>query len=525
MNQPQRIQTSEEFEFVTRPFVCPECQGTAFRKNGKNYTGSQIYECKQCLKQLTPFTNIKKPNIVVDPQAEYLKDCWDSRALGMKGVGDSSYKINFTPITQDWLRETAKKHCKVLLSSRTLSTVQERAYSLRKFSRFLNDNYHGIEPQDIDRSVITDFTLHLASQGLAPATRQNTMSSLRLFLDDTYMNKWLDVRRYLVRSEDFPAIPETAPRYIPEEVIDQLFIHLDKLAPPVQRMVHVILEVGMRISELVNLNFDCLLQDKAGDWFLKYYAFKMKKELTVPINRELVLIIQTQQRYIRKHFSKQEFDCLFCANLGAARPHFKPSPRIMARKTFPNYLNRLAKAYNICDSTGEIWHFQTHQFRHTVGTRMINNDVAQHYVQRYLGHESPLMTARYAHIHDQTMKQEIAKFHGKVVNVSGKVIEQTTPEVETGDLQWFKRHVQAQALPNGSCALPVISQGCPHANACLTCTHFRTTSEYLPEHFSQLEQTNRIIAKAEANGWQRQVEMNLAIKTNLESIIGELGND
>ncbi|GAB4528535.1 MAG: hypothetical protein Tsb0014_09910 [Pleurocapsa sp.] len=197
----------------------------------------------------------------------------------------------------------------------------------------------------------------------------------------------------------------------------------------------------------------------------------------------------------------------------------------MARKTLPNYLNRLAKTYKICDSSGDIWHFTTHQFRHTVGTRMINNKVPQHIIQRYLGHESPQMTATYAKIHDQTMKEEIAKFQGRVVNISGRVIDDTTPEVETSDLQWFKRTVQAQALPNGSCALPIISQGCPHANACLTCTHFRTTSEHLDEHKKQLRQTEKLIAKAESNGWLRQAEMNQKVRTNLKNIISGLESD
>ncbi|BAZ48752.1 integrase family protein [Nostoc sp. NIES-4103] len=144
------------------------------------------------------------------------------------------------------------------------------------------------------------------------------------------------------------------------------------------------------------------------------------------------------------------------------------------------------------------------------------------FVQRYLGHESPNMTSVYAHIHDQTMKEEIAKYQGKVVNILGQVVEPNNIEADIADLQWFKRTIQAQALPNGSCALPTISQGCPHANACLTCTHFRTTAEYLSEHRQQLEQTNQIIQKAEANGWMRQVEMNQKVKSNLEKIITAL---
>jgi integrase len=40
---------------------------------------------------------------------------------------------------------------------------------------------------------------------------------------------------------------------------------------------------------------------------------------------------------------------------------------------------------------GRVW-FEAHQFRHTVGTSLINNGVPQHLVQRFLGHESREMT-------------------------------------------------------------------------------------------------------------------------------------
>ena len=278
-------------------------------------------------------------------------------------------------------------------------------------------------------------------------------------------------------------------------------------------------ECGMRISELVHLNFDCLLQDKAGDWFLRYYQFKMKKEITIPISREIVRIIQEQQRYLREHLAEADFPYLFSANGGMQLPNFNPVANVMERRTLPRHLNRLAEKHDICDSSGKRWHFQTHQFRHTVGTRMINNGVPQHIIQRYLGHESPDMTATYATIHDKTMKAEIAKYQGKVVNIAGQVVEPNDTEADDEGLQWFKRNINAQALPNGSCALPTISQGCPHANACLTCTHFRTTIEHLPGLKKQLRETEKLTEKAKANGWMRQVEMNETVKTNLESMI------
>ena len=80
------------------------------------------------------------------------------------------------------------------------------------------------------------------------------------------------------------------------------------------------------------------------------------------------------------------------------KPRGKGKP--IAYCTVVHRINKLAYEKNICDSSGNLWRFQLHQFRHTVGTSMINKGVPQYIIQRYLGHESPEMTQTYAHIHD-----------------------------------------------------------------------------------------------------------------------------
>ena len=516
----QIVSINDDAQTIT----CKHCGASNHRKNGANKSsGTQIYWCKECKRSFTPNPATLQADIslqpVINPKEEYERDIWDCRRLGIDGgVGRSSYKLNFTALTQPWLKQTAKQYLKMCLSSITFSSVQEKIYALRKLSHFLNQDYPNIQPSDISRKVITEFTVYLAGKKLAAQTRYNIICDSKLYFETCYQNEWLNVSRYLVRQEDFPKLKKHIPRYIPEEVMQQLNEHLDDLPEPAMRMVLILQECGMRISELVNLPINCLLQDQAGDWFLRYYQFKMKKEVTIPVSRKIVRVIQEQARYLKAHIP-EGFDYLFCANGGAKRPKFKPVPRIMTRRILPRYLNALAKRQKICDSSGKVWHFQTHQFRHTVGTRMINNGVPQHIIQRYLGHESPDMTARYAAIHDQTMKKEIAKYQGKVVNVSGQVVEPNDIEADDGELQWFKKNIQAQALPNGSCALPSISQGCPHANACLTCTHFRTTPEFLSVHKQEMEKTKQVLSKATANNWQRQVEMNQQVLTNLENII------
>jgi len=196
----------------------------------------------------------------------------------------------------------------------------------------------------------------------------------------------------------------------------------------------------------------------------------------------------------------------------------------VSRRNVNGALNRLAVKENIVDENGNIWKFHSHQFRHTVGTRMINAGVSQTIVQRYLGHESAEMTARYAHIHDETLKNAFNEYQGKLIDIKGKV-QYNQPQAKQDDANWLRYNTMSQALPNGLCGLPSPQQRCPHANACLTCVNFRTHKKYLPAHKSQLEATNQIIETAKTNGWQRQAEMNTVVKKNLEIIIQKLENE
>lgn len=532
-NQEQKPSLSvvQKIELPELILVCTHCGGDRYIKRRKDQKGDQVYLCKLCGK--TFVNNSSKFVVNQNIQAEYLKDVWDVRSLGIEhSKSKSQYKINFTFITQEWLREVAKSFVRYSLATIVHTSVVSRLLAVTRFSKFLLEYYPNIALAEVNRSVVIDFLGYLASGArsvgegeLSAATRSRNVSALRIFFEFCNRADLLPTpARRLIYDDDFPKRPKVLPRFIPEEVIEQLLQNLDSLSVPVGRMTQMLLECGMRISELCLLQFNCLTQDASGDWFLRYYQMKMKKEITIPISRETVAVVQAQQRYIRQEL-KEDYNYLFsafdCGSKNIPRP--KPSP--MRAASYPTYLNKLAKNKSIKDASGELWHFQSHQFRHTVGTRMINNGVPQHIIQRFLGHENPDMTSTYAHIHDKTLKKEIEKFHGKIVNIAGQLIEIKDSTINSLDLEWFKRNIQAQSLPNGSCALPSISQGCPHANACLTCSHFRTTAEYLTEHKKQLEQTLDLINKAKANGWQRQIEMNERVAENLEKIIGGLEND
>jgi integrase len=503
------------------------------------------------LLQFKPWTNIELDSGELPPDSPYSRDVWDVRELGAQSLTIAQqyghYKLDFSTIEQPWLRTAIKKFIKYRLSNSAFTTVANSLDSMRHFAEFLSESYPDLLPSEMNRAIVLDYLTFLANAKyqarrgferqavadrlLSPRTRQARIYILRLFIDTCIRNHWLDFpAEPMVYPEDLPPRVKSQPRFIPDEVIEQLNAKIDLLPEPYMRMVLILEEGGMRISELCTIKFDCIFQDASGDWWLKYYQSKMKKDHTITISKEIVAVIQEQQQFIRENLG-DDYEFLFCARTVAGKreakkldKRFPCIPKPPNSATLNHQLNVLAEIADIRDVSGKLWHFSAHQFRHSVGTSMINRKVPLHIVARYLGHESLQMTLVYAHIHDETLKEEFAKLNHKIVDIAGTVIEDRTV-LDENDLQWFKQHVHAQALPNGSCALPAVQKQCPHANACLTCTHFRTTPEFLNQHKVQLAQTEQIIEKAKENGWERQVEMNERIAQNLRKIIQSLESE
>ncbi len=468
------------------------------------------------------FTSIYKSIIdFYDDRNEYDKDIWDMRKLGLtnKYVSSCSQHIlNFTELKNTWALSAAKKYIKYKLLLVAPNTCYTKLLSIKTFFNFIFSQNKNITSAEIDRNLILDYFGYLASLKHSDTHRHDLIANLRDFLE--LCENWLDITgNKIIYNDDLPKYKRNyKPKYIPETVITQINKNLEYIKNPMyQRMYLVLIECGMRVSELCHLQFSCLKQDKKGDFFLTYYQFKLKKYITVPISIITAKVIQEQQKIVR---DKLGDNCNFLF------PSFRCKTKIKAigYKALVNAIRKLIYEKDIRDINGNLWHFTSHQCRHTVGTRMINNDVPQHIVQRFLGHESPTMTQVYAHVHDKTLKKEIAKYHDtRVVNVAGEVVESKSPELDNDlDLHLLKKKVLAQSLPNGSCGRPIVLGECPHSNACLTCGDFRTTIEFLEQHRTQLKETKKIIKNAEEKGWKRHAEMNKKVASNLEKIINTL---
>jgi integrase len=332
---------------------------------------------------------------------------------------------------------------------------------------------------------------------------------LKLFFEVGTINGWFNVSIYWFKGRSARYKPSNDEiKYIPDEVLRQLDENLNLLEKPIQRMVILFRALGLRASELLQMRFDCLRQRRNGEWEIGFVNWKFNERLdALPITPELAAVIKEQQAYIRICLEK-DFEYLFCSSSGRGEG-FNPKPNVMVLQTFNNYLNELAEQCNICDKTGNRWRFVSHQFRRTVATKMTNEGVRQYIIQRYLRHDNPDMMQHYASIFPSTIKKEMAALHKqkKIVDVTGTEVSFNHTELkDEAGLQWLRSKMQPKALAMGFCARPQLLKPCPHANACLSCNHYRLDEDDLPALRQHLEQNQKLKAESEQLGYIRQLK-------------------
>lgn len=254
---------------------------------------------------------------------------------------------------------------------------------------------------------------------------------------------------------------------------------------------------GRRASEILMLDYDPLEaipgqhrpagSDPDNGAFvarLRYQQTKVDGIVpTILVEQAIVDIISEQQRWITAKYPELQPKYLF---LGLKNQHRGQRPR--SYTTYRAMLDKLDKCHTLTDSAGRALRFtQTHRLRHTRATELLNDGVPFHVVQRYLGHKSPEMTARYAATLAATAEAEFLKHkkigaHGADINITPHDIYEMTQLAARTD----------RVLPNGVCLLPPLKQ-CDKGNACLGCGHFATDATHLDELRAQLAATEALI--------------------------------
>jgi integrase len=442
--------------------------------------------------------------------AEYPRDVWLLRRLGYPG---RDAVLSFDRIDPAWLRALTKRWARWRLSTGTaLTTVVADVRAITGFAQSFPPLHRG--PEALTRELIEAHLAHLAVRFPNPKSRTGQIGSLASLLRASRQHGWeprLAPRVDLYR-EDYPRMSAGPPRALSEAVMAQLERkeNLARFADPRGRLlVRILMGTGLRVGDGCRLRLDCIVRDGQGAPYLHYTNHKMRREAFVPIDTELAEATATQQQAVLAEFPVATYLLPRPTRNLDGRLPFSPA-------TFRGQLREWLLVCDIRDELGRPVNVTPHQWRHTYGTRLINNEVPQETVRRLLDHASHQMTSHYARLSDQTIRDQWER--ARKVNIAGEQLAADTGPL--AEAVWMKNNLARakMALPNGYCTLP-LQQRCEYANACLTCPVFVTTAEFLPQHHHQLAQTRTLIEQAEQRGHQRMAEMNRSVEKNLLTII------
>lgn len=458
--------------------------------------------------------------IDADPWADqYPRDTWDLKHVGLN-TSDVRF-LRFGAIAQPWLKELVKRWCRWRLSRElSPSTV---AINVRACVRLAQYLHHALgsdaKPADLTRIRLEGWLAELQTKVPEPTTRGAAIASISGFLKDVHRHEWQpDLARNAFIYDDMPRRSHPKPRFIPEQVMAQLETPRALAqfpSPDGKLMVELLIACGLRLKDARTLPFDCIVRDADNNPYLAWLNRKMAdRPAFFPLAEELAAKIVTQQRAVLDRF------CAGSPWLFPAIHSNVDGSRYASGTRLREQLERWLEALDIVDEHGRLIRVTFHQFRHTVGTRLINADVPQPVVQALLDHMSPDMTAVYARLHNETLREHWLK--AVKVNADGEPAT-ITADHPLADAAWAKLSmVRAKVtLPNGYCGAPVQTD-CEYANPCLDCRFFITTTEFLGQHRRQRDDTARMIDDAEAAGHRRVVEKNTRTLIKLDTIIEAL---
>jgi integrase len=328
--------------------------------------------------------------------AEYASDHWDAARLGVatrRGRG----RARFGDITHDWLREPVKAWSRFRLATGcSFSTISAGALAMTRFSGFLSARHPDVDDEGgITRAVLEDYLSWLATGAYSTNTKLLSLSMLRVFLDACRRHDWMGelAPSAVIYEEELPNRDDGLPRFVPEFVMSQLENEANLAQLPsltARHLVVVMIETGLRIGDACTLEFSSVIDDSAGGPCLRFHNLKVRADQLVPLSARAAQAIRAQQDHDRRCWPAGT-PWLFpgiAANTDGSKPYYVA--------TLGTQLRRWQRAIDLRDESGAAVAVTSHRFRHTLGTRLINNDVPQHVVQKLLGHASPEMTAHYA---------------------------------------------------------------------------------------------------------------------------------
>ncbi|MBL5782265.1 tyrosine-type recombinase/integrase [Bacillus sporothermodurans] len=446
------------------------------------------------------------------PKTFFDKDKWDIRELPFKIQGfDPSrprYILSFEKIVQENIKSIAKKYTLERLKTKKYSTCVDDLKGINYLSEFLHENYPEIQSlTQLNRAIIEEFLGFVnLNSNLQPRTQSSRIGSVKTFFETCNLFGWDEApKQTLLLTDDVKKKYKVLPKFYEDDILSQINKNLEHLPVQIARMVFVLQNVGMRISELCTLKIDCIKYDTEDDPVLEYIQEKTKEPNRVPIKKDIEMAINEAIKYSREQFG-ENIKYVFMQD--ADRP--------ISKDTFSYHMNQLIKKHDVRDSNGNLVRIKSHHFRGTVATKYANMGMSTNVIRSLLGQKSLGAIRHYVEILEETMTdamQDLLNYQDQMIQNIGK--KEAVIQINDEDKAELP-------LPNGRCAKPLSSGKCTHANACYTCAMFKPDPKNIDLFKYQLSEAQSNVEMAKINGFERVLQVNEDLVDALEKIIASI---
>jgi len=293
------------------------------------------------------------------------------------------------------LEATLKEYLYYLRVTKNLSknTIASYQNDIEDYVRFVEEVLKRKRFEQVQKSDIDKYLLHLKRMELSPKSVTRKLSSLKSFHHYLVEEKIIDDNPFSLISK--PKTPKTLPTVLNVEEVNRLIetVRKDQSVSGIrnQAMVELAYGSGLRVSELIEIR----ISDVHLNMNLINVTGKGNKERIVPLGDESVVALRKYMATSREKLRPVDKDILFLNKFG----------KKISRVAFFKIIQILALKAGL-EKT-----ISPHTLRHSFATHMIENGADLRAVQELLGHSDILTTENYTHISKKHLEKAYVAAH------------------------------------------------------------------------------------------------------------------
>ncbi len=254
---------------------------------------------------------------------------------------------------------------------------------------------HGLIPlwANFSRQGMLSYLLNLKERNYAATTIARKVAAAKSFFK--FMVAEGNLKDNPTENVGSPNVGRTLPKPISVSQVRCLLEQPTKLSRPEAKrdsaMLQLLYASGMRVSELVSLNLDDILDDG----FVRCFG-KGHKERLIPIHQRAASTVEEYVKEARPHLARNDDEKALFLNRRGER---------LTRQGFWQILKAYAKSAELDEE------ISPHTLRHSFATHMLSGGADLRSVQELLGHANISTTQVYTHLTSEHVRRTYEKSH------------------------------------------------------------------------------------------------------------------